>query len=217
MVTAAQSSTFVDFQEVRLEANGERFNTFFSIAQDQEGYLWFGTNNGLVRYDGLEAKVYRNKASDSTSIGGHRLLDLGDNPILLLYVDSQNALWAGTTNDLSRYEKHCDCFSHYHLPLAEGRINAITEDQNNNLWVGGQGEGLYQYNRESDQFIAFLNHPEDSISLNKAIVNVLLTDQHNNIWIGLWNKDLTTGGLIRYHATTGIASVFYINPKIPIV
>ncbi len=209
----AQSATFSDFEEVRLEVKSEEFNTFFSIAQDHEGYLWFGTNNGLVRYDGYQSKVYRNDADDSTTIGGNQLLDLGANPILLLFVDSQGDLWAGTTNDLSRYERHCDCFSHYYLPVAKGRINAITEDKNNNLWVGGQGEGLFKYNRESDQFIPYLNDPEDSNSLTNDFVNTLITDQHNNIWIGLWNNDVTTGGLIQFNPTTGVAQRFLNVPN----
>lgn len=213
LLIVAQSTTFFDFQEVRLEVQGEAFNTFFSIAQDQEGYLWFGTNNGLVRYDGYESKVYRNDANDSTTIGGNRVLDLGDNPILLLYVDSQGDLWAGTTNDLSRYDRHCDCFSHYQLPVAKGRINAITEDKNNNLWVGGQGKGLYKYNRETDRFLPYLDKPEDPNSLTKDFVNALLTDRHNNIWIGLWNNDVSTGGLIRFNPNTGIAQRFLNEPN----
>jgi len=209
----AQSSTFNDFQEVQLEVKGEEFNTFFSIAQDQQGYLWFGTNNGLLRYDGYESKIYRNDAHDSTSIGGNQLLDLGDNPILLLYVDSQGDLWAGTTNDLSLYKRDCDCFSHYHLPVAKGRINAITEDKNNTLWVGGQGAGLFKYNRESDQFIPYLDEAEDPNSLTKDFINVLLTDQHNDVWIGLWNNDVSSGGLIRFNPTTGIAQRFLNDPN----
>ena len=198
-----QSTTFSDFQEVHLEVKGEKFNTFFSIAQDHDGYLWYGTNNGLVRSDGYNSKVYRNDVNDSTSIGGNQILDLGDNPILLLYVDNEGDLWAGTTNDLSRYDRHCDCFNHYKFPFANGRINAITEDKNNNIWVGGHGEGLFKYDRENDQFIPFLNDRNNVNSIGQDFVNVLLTDQNNNIWIGLWNNDISTGGLIRFNPGTG--------------
>ena len=93
ILLVAQSSTILDFQEVQLEVKGEIFNTFFSVVQDQQGYLWFGTNNGLLKYDGYESKVYRHNEDDSTSIGGKRVLDLGDNPILLLYADSHGDLW----------------------------------------------------------------------------------------------------------------------------
>ena len=209
----AQSATFADFEEVQLEAQGETFNTFFSIAQDHEGYLWFGTNNGLVRYDGYESKVYRNDTNDSSTIGGDQLLDLGDNPILLLYVDSQGDLWAGTTNDLSRYDRDGDRFTHYHLPVAKGRINAITEDKYNNLWVGGNGAGLFKYDREIDQFIPYFDDAEDPNSLINDFVNTLLTDQSGNIWIGLWNQDVTAGGLIRFNPDTRSVKRFQHEPN----
>ncbi len=211
--TIAQSNTPFNFEEVSLEVNGQKFNTFFSIVQDHEGYLWYGTGNGLVRYDGYESKVYRNDPNDPSSIGGHRLLDLGENPILLLFVDSQGVLWAGTTNDLSRYDPNCDCFSHYHLPVDKGQINAITEDKNNNLWVGGHGGGIFMYERENDRFVSFLNKSEDPNFLKNDYVNALISDQDNNIWIGLWNKDTSTGGLIRFNPRTGATRRFLNEPN----
>ena len=207
---AAQTTSRFDFQKVHIEIEAEEFISFTAIAQDQEGYLWLGTNNGLIRYDGYSGKVYRNDKGDSTSLGGAQIMDIGSDPIHLLHVDSRGDLWVGTTNDLSRYQAGCDCFSHYYFPTKDKRIQAIAEDKNHNLWVGGQGGGLFKYNWESDEFIPFLNSPDNSISLANDNISALLIDQHNNIWIGLSER-----GLVRFNPGSGDAKRFLSDPDNP--
>ena len=62
--------------------------TIFSIEQDQQGFMWFGTYDRLNRYDGHEFKVYRHDSEDPSS--------LSDNPIRVLYKDRSGDLWIGT-------------------------------------------------------------------------------------------------------------------------
>jgi ligand-binding sensor domain-containing protein len=77
-----------------------------SIAQDQQGFLWFGTNQtGLNRYDGREIKVYQNDPADPGS--------LSQNYIWALLVDRHGVLWVGTAGGLDRYDRERDAFDHF--------------------------------------------------------------------------------------------------------
>ena len=92
----------------------ERFSTedgmpstyVITIAQDHEGFIWFGTMDGLVKYDGYQYLAYRNIPGDSTS--------LNDNSIEKIYVDFIGNLWVGTNVGLNRYESSRNCFIQYH-------------------------------------------------------------------------------------------------------
>lgn len=151
------------FKKISIEQNGIPFNQFAAIIQDREGFLWLSTREELLKYDGYEAKVYKNNPEDSTS--------LGNNNVRKLYVDAQGDLWAGHKKGLSRYRKSCDCFVNYPLvsPFRSARIDsifqenllrttqtsvfAITEDQNKQLWLGTLlSGGLYKMDTYAKKF-----------------------------------------------------------------
>ena len=217
--TAAQSNN-LKFQKVLLEVNGITYNNIFAITQDKEGYIWIGTNEGLVRYDGYESKVYEHNPKDSTSIGHNR--------IKTIYLDNTGVLWASTLESLSRYEPTCDCFSQYRFQpnndndngnrKGKGLIRFITEDAEHNLWVAMQAGGLFRYNRAQDKFIPYLNNPTDPNSLLNEYVYIILADRQNNIWIGTGNpmtRGINEGGLIRFNPSTGESKRFVHEPNNP--
>ena len=72
--------------------NGLSHNAVLAITQDHRGFMWFGTQIGLNRYDGHQFKIYKLNRNDSCSIS--------DNNILSLLPDSRNLLWIGTSNGL---------------------------------------------------------------------------------------------------------------------
>src|SRR3972149_895527 len=72
------------------DADGLSQSTIFAMIQDKDGYLWFGTIDGLNRYDGYEFRVYVNDPTDSTTIS--------DNFISALFEDSDGLIWVGTVN-----------------------------------------------------------------------------------------------------------------------
>ncbi len=90
-----------------------------SIVQDNDGYMWFGTRDGLNRYDGRQFKVYRNDIEDSLSIS--------DNYIKVLISDGRDGLWIGTTNGLNHYDSINDCFHRYFVDPGQrtGNMNEI--------------------------------------------------------------------------------------------
>ncbi|MCI0693348.1 hypothetical protein L0337_15250 [candidate division KSB1 bacterium] len=92
--------------------HGLSSNLINSIAQDLQGFLWIGTDDGLNRYDGYQFKIYKYDPSCPGSIS--------NNEVWCVYVDKSGALWAGTNGGgLCRYERATETFSCFqHLPRA---------------------------------------------------------------------------------------------------
>jgi hypothetical protein len=87
--------------------NGLSNSDINAIVQDNDGFIWFGTEYGLNRFDGYEIRFYRNIPGDSTS--------LPDNSINSLYIDHEGTLWIGTSRGgLAKYLKRSDSFISYH-------------------------------------------------------------------------------------------------------
>ena len=100
-----------------------------AIAQDHSGYLWFGTTDGLNRYDGTFVRVYRHSETDSTSLSNSNVRSLA--------VDSRGRLWIGTHHGVNRFDESAGSFTR--LPAesscAQG-VNAIAEDNLGTIWFG---------------------------------------------------------------------------------
>jgi ligand-binding sensor domain-containing protein len=86
-------------------ADGLSHNIVYAIVQDPQGFLWFGTQDGLNRYDGTAFTVFRHRRSDPHS--------LAHNTVQALAVDSSGALWVGTVGGLDRYDRDTGGFVHY--------------------------------------------------------------------------------------------------------
>ncbi|HET9484824.1 MAG TPA: two-component regulator propeller domain-containing protein, partial [Xanthomonadales bacterium] len=116
--------------------------TVRAIAQTTPGYLWFGTQDGLNRFDGYSFRVYRHDGADPAS--------LPDNHVFALAGTTDGALWvAGQTGGLARYDPQIDGFVRYaRVPgdtgtLASDRITALRVDRRGVLWIGTR-EGALQ-------------------------------------------------------------------------
>ena len=89
------------------------------------------TNLGLIRYNGLDAKKYDINRNDSSS--------MANDEIWVLYTDKLGELWIGANSGLSKYNPECDCFYQYPSNIEDvtlALIRSITEDNNNNIWIG---------------------------------------------------------------------------------
>ncbi len=80
-------------------------STVEAIYQDSKGFIWFGTRDGLNRYDGLEINVYKNNPADSSS--------LSESYIRYIYEDREHRLWVGTINGLNRLDREKNNFTRY--------------------------------------------------------------------------------------------------------
>jgi ligand-binding sensor domain-containing protein/signal transduction histidine kinase len=112
------------FRHYQVE-NGLSNNAVICSAQDKQGFLWFGTKDGLDRFDGYTFKIFRNDPDDTGSIGS--------NFIHCLYEDKNGVLWVGTENGLYKYNATTESFSLL-ATNSIGHIRDIQMDDKGNLW-----------------------------------------------------------------------------------
>ncbi|MGD8794704.1 MAG: two-component regulator propeller domain-containing protein, partial [Anaerolineae bacterium] len=188
-VPAGQS---IEFRRLTIE-DGLSQSTINCIVQDGRGFMWFGTQDGLNRYDGYEFRVYEHEPSDDHSLSA--------NWIQHCLRDQQDLLWFVTDDAvLHRYDPALDRFDRYPLELQDphrqgaGNIRALFADSAGRLWIGTYGDGLVEYNPETDRLVYYrqdLDDPsQDSVHDNK--VYVILEDSTSTLWFG------TGEGLVRY-------------------
>ena len=186
------------------------------VAEDQQGYLWVGSNNGIARYDGYTFKNYLSVPDDTTTLNHKRTS--------FAYITYDNTLWVGTAAGINRYIPECDCFKQYNATgapdnsIPDGEVNWIAEDQENKLWVVTQNGGLYRYRKEMDNFERFLFRSEDPIDISSFQARALLCDQEGFIWVGTGETfipEIKGDGLIRFNPNTGEAKQYLHDPDDP--
>ncbi|WAC15319.1 hybrid sensor histidine kinase/response regulator [Dyadobacter pollutisoli] len=166
-------------------------NTINAIYQDIYGFLWFGTQDGLNKYDGYQLEIYKLQRESPNSLPA--------NHITAIAGDEAGNLWVGTrTGGLSQYDRAHDKFTNFrHNPtdrssVSSNRINAILLDSHSNLWVGTPN-GLNLLNKEKSTFER-INHSKKSDPGSDNIITIF-EDSQQNVWIGtanglrLWQKD----------------------------
>jgi PAS domain S-box-containing protein len=200
-----------DFKNLRFEhltpEEGLSAPTVRSIVQDQQGFMWFVTSDGLCRFDGYAFKTYRNNPRDPNSINT-------DNS-LTLYVDRQGVLWVGTwSNGLNSFDRTTEQFAHYlHDPqnpfsLSHNRVNVIFEDTRGRFWIGTEGGGLNRFERTSGQFLHYQHNPSDSRSLSYDVVKTIVEDASGQLWIGTLG-----GGLNKLDPDSGQFTHYQHDPR----
>ena len=127
-------------------------NTVYDILQDKAGFMWFGTKDGLNRYDGSSFKIFKYDRTDEHS--------LGNNYILALYEDVEGNIWVGTDMGLYIYYPERDVFEPFKQLSDEGTTidNAaamIVGDKNGDVWITVERQGIFHYNLQTK---ALRNH-----------------------------------------------------------
>jgi len=189
IITVAQHPAF-RFETLSI-ADGLSENGVSSILQDQQGFLWFGTLDGLNRYDGYGFQVYRHRPFDSSAISQSR--------IACLAADRDGMLWVGTPGGgLDRFDRLTQKFAHFrHRPgdstsLPSDYITALSVDSMGLLWVGTMG-GVCRWEASRSAFLRFAGQKDD---LHPDSVLSVTTDHHGVVWIG------SKRGLNSYHHNT---------------
>ncbi|MBN2011831.1 response regulator [candidate division KSB1 bacterium] len=178
------------------------------IAQDTLGFLWFGTYDGLNRFDGYNFVHYF-----SESTGKNKL---HSNSIKTLLVDHHGALWIGTLNGgLYRYNSETDDFQYYlHNPddphsLSDNNIVALFEDSHDNLWIGTRFGGLNRFDRKSGRFYSYYTEAGKSDGIDQQHVLSIGEDKAGNLWVG------TEFGLYRRRGQKREFCRYIANPASP--
>ncbi|MET0022846.1 MAG: two-component regulator propeller domain-containing protein [Sedimenticola sp.] len=166
--------------------DGLSHNNVTGVVQDDKGFMWFSTFDGLNRYDGYEFKVYRHDSKNSRS--------LTNNQIRRLFKSRNGDLWIGTWGSgLNRFDSSTETFYRYvHDPqnpesLSHNLVWAIHEDQAGMLWVGTRGGGLNRLDPATGIFKRYSHNPSDSHSLASNSINAIFEDQSGVLWVGTEN------------------------------
>lgn len=191
-------------------------NAVFAILQDSKGFMWFGTKDGLNRYDGYTFKIYQHNPFDTTSLSA--------NFITALYEDSQKNIWVGTLNGgLNCLHPGSEKFRRISLNSNtdslqnDPEILCFSEDKAGNIWVGTNRLGLFRLSIDLKNGFEvsvkqYLKHTEKNRDPANLSVPGLFTDSGGTLWAGASN------GLYRFDPQTEKFTYYEIiskNPKAP--
>ncbi|SFK68292.1 Signal transduction histidine kinase [Porphyromonadaceae bacterium KH3CP3RA] len=125
--------------------NGLSQNTVFTIFQDNQGFMWFGTKDGLNRFDGTSFKIFK------FSPGGN----LRDNVFHRILQDKNDNLWVGTDDGIYIYNPRSEEFNRFEKTPADhvsmdGVVSDILLDNDGDMWISVEEKGVFCYNFRAD-------------------------------------------------------------------
>ncbi|WP_262248972.1 hybrid sensor histidine kinase/response regulator transcription factor [Parapedobacter soli] len=147
----------LDFRNYQV-TDGLSSNTITSVYQDRMGFMWFGSRNGLNRFDGQRFHTFKHDPKDSTSIGS--------NSIFSLHEDSQGQLWVGTYQGIYRFDPQYETFQLF-PEIPAGEIRYIHGDQQGNSWIVSN-LNLYQYDPATGKVTQHHFSGDQTISLHAS-------------------------------------------------
>ena len=172
-----------------------------TIIQDRQGYLWFGTQSGLSRYD-PETDRFKNYQHDP--VDPH---SLSDNDIFGLFEDSEGFIWVATKNHgVNRFDPKAARFTRFtHDPndpdsLPDNAIQSIVQDRDGHLWFATREDGLIRRDRDSGRFSHFEHDSDDSDSLPQMSIWDLVVLNSGEIAL---ISDSSAVGLVLFDPRTG--------------
>jgi len=183
-------------------------NNVTALVQDRRGFIWIGTPNGLIRFDGYRFVRYARDPDDPESIGGVF--------IRALLVASDGSLWVGTDADgVSVMNPGNGRFRRYrHDPanpasLAHDQVRALAEDRQGQIWLGTRA-GLERFDPAKGVFEHYTRVHGPSSTSGDDRIFALLVDRAGDLWIGSWNgltvRRLQTGAYLRVGKGDGVGS-----------
>lgn len=186
--TALTQQHDIRFERLSIE-DGLSQSSVYCILQDSRGFMWFGTDDGLNRYDGYHFTIYRHDPEDPHSIS--------HNVVRALYEDRTGTLWIGTEGGgLNRFDRNTEQFIHYqHDPsnpksLSHNAVSVIYEDHTSTLWIGTWGGGLDDFDRRTQTFIHYQPDQEDPESISTDQILSIYEDRAGTLWVGTWESGL---------------------------
>jgi ligand-binding sensor domain-containing protein/signal transduction histidine kinase len=196
----------LQFERISIEA-GLSQSSVLCIYQDRKNFMWFGTYEGLNRYDGYNFKIYKAEPGNPNS--------LSNNNVECIIEDHLGILWIGTEDGLNFYDRNKEQFIIYKndptdpASLSSNYIRSLYEDHQGFLWVGTYGGGLNKFDRTTNKFIHYTHDPNNPNSLSHNNVLTILEDHQGRLWIG------TDGGLNYFDRQKEEFTHFLHDPQNP--
>ena len=168
-----------------------------ATVQDRLGFLWFGTQYGLDRFDGYRFKVFRHEPGRPNSLSGVYVRSL--------FIDHTGTLWVGCDQSLDRFDPTTETFTHFRIGQQgtdenDGPALHISEDQYGKLWLS-TAKGLFMLDPADGHTIRYRHNPNDPSSLSGNDTTFSDEDRHGTFWVA------TDGGLDAFDRKTGKVTV----------
>jgi diguanylate cyclase (GGDEF)-like protein len=181
-------------------------NTVMCIFQDSRGFMWFGTEDGLNRYDGAAFTVYRNDPSDLTSLPANFVSDIAE--------DAAGNLWIGTQGGgLARWERKTDRFHAYRhrrdddRGISSDQVQAVLVDDRGMVWIGTRDSGLDEFEPATGSFQHYRHDPNSATTISDGVIQSIYRDAAGALWVG------TDGGLNRLDIKRGLFTRVVHDPS----
>ncbi len=181
--------------------DGLSMNPVMDIIQDSKGFLWFGTQDGLNKYDGYSFKVFKTSDADTTTIS--------DNFITALCLDKNKRVWVGTLNGLNLYDPATGSFQRFvqtNVNFISNKIYCLFSDPSGLIWIGTE-KGISLFDTDKLEFISVKDKfPYMSVLEQKTVLRVF-REKSGIYWFG------TTSGLVKYDPATNRLTNYFSNAE----
>ena len=189
------------------DENGINVASTFSIVEDTDGFIWFGTVDGLYRYNGISFKIFRTVPADTNS--------LSNNTIRSMAIDKNNKIWIATQGGgLNCFDIYSQKFTRYSLKKIgipsdlNDNVWAVTIDKQNNIWAGCDNGMLYKFDQTKQQFTHYKLVPQDTTFKGLTTIRHLLYDSKGILWVatnsqGLYGLQPDTKRQFHYYNISG--------------
>ncbi len=197
----SQKIDLVDRNDIRFQrlsaASGLSQTRVAWVVQDKVGFMWFGTQYGLNRYDGYKSKIFKHEPDRPDSLSCVY--------VRTLFVDRAGTLWVGCDRFLDRFEPATETFKHYRIyPDISNElptpIERIRDDRDGILWLS-TAKGLYRFDPTSGGSTRYAHNPDDPGSIAASRINIAAEDREGRLWVasakGLDQLDSKTGKVSR--------------------
>jgi len=190
-----------------LHEQGYANSNITSIIQGPNGFIWFGTPDGLNRFDGYNCVVYKHDPTNPDSIS--------HSSVKFIFMDTEDILWIGTENGLNRFDWETETFEPYlhnkddPESISDNEVEVIYEGSNGYLWVGTHSGGLNRLDRKTLKFKHFKHDSNNPNSLSYNRVKTIFEDSRGVFWVG------TAKGLNRFDRETEKFEHYYHKKDMP--
>ena len=189
--------------------DGLTSNFVRKIIEDEQGFIWIATVNGLNRFDGNEFKIYKHDKTDPTSISNNNLYDL--------LIDNEGYMWvASLRGGLNRYDPRTETFMRFQYDpndttsISSDEVISLFQDKKGTIWVG-TSKALNKVIKDQSGKISFqrINSKESDPGGKIRSIYAINEDNRGNLWLG------GTVGIIRYNPLTGVFRNYHWWPNLP--
>lgn len=155
------------------------YGGIFSLLEDKKGFIWFGTIDGLYKYDGNGFVIFKPKPGDKNSISNQFIINL--------YEDRDGFIWICTNKGLNMFNPQTEKFDQYYPKKDDfgsgiNNINVFLETKKGDIWVG-TSTGLFRFMKKEKKFILW----EKKGFLKDSTVTSIIEDNENNLWVGTFH------------------------------